>query len=152
MAPFLNISWIFWSTNLVSSFYIIIGLGVFACFGWEMKGMVYPCTISNINGALFSFLQFQLISVFPLLAGCGFLQVTGLPQVDECGWTLLVVGVLECWVMVSVGISLPLRGQHILMRNYNYNHYMWKRQIIMIIVIISRWYCYLFWRKIRSRG
>ena len=28
----------------------------------------------------------------------------------------------------------------------------WKRQIIMIIVIISRWYCYLFWRKIKSRG
>ena len=26
---------------------------------------------------------------------------------------------------------------------------MWKRQIIMIIVIISRWYCYLFRRKIK---
>ena len=32
--------------------------------------------------------------------------------------------------------------QHILIQNYNYNHYMWKRQI-MIIVIISRWYYYL---------
>ena len=42
--------------------------------------------------------------------------------------------------------------QHILIRNYNYNHYMRKRQIIMIIVIISRWHCYLFWRKIKSRG
>ena len=28
--------------------------------------------------------------------------------------------------------------KHILIRNFNYNHYMWKRQILMIIVIISR--------------
>ena len=34
-------------------------------------------------------------------------------------------------------LKLKTNRQHILIRNYNYNYYMWKRQIIIIIVAIS---------------
>ena len=40
-----------------------------------------------------------------------------------------------CTILESIEPNMNI--QHILIRNYNYNHYMWKPQILMIIVIIT---------------
>ena len=42
------------------------------------------------------------------------------------------------WIYWKKAIVGAIFSQHILIRNYNYNNYMWKRQILMIIVLISR--------------
>ena len=100
MAPLLSISWISWSTNFVSSFDITIGLGGLPVFGWEVKGMVYPCTITNINGLVSSFLQF-LRRYFNLLA----LTISAGNKVVSNGWMRLnSAGNRKC-EMLSNGVS-----------------------------------------------
>ena len=100
MAPLLSISWISWSTNFVSSFDITMGLGGLPVFGWEVKGMVYPCTITNINGLVSSFLQF-LRRYFNLLA----LAISAGNKVVSNGWMRLnSAGNRKC-EMLSNGVS-----------------------------------------------
>ena len=100
MAPLLSISWISWSTNFVSSFDITMGLGGLPVFGWEVKGMVYPCTITNINGLVSSFLQF-LRRYFNLLA----LTISAGNKVVSNGWMRLnSAGNRKC-EMLSNGVS-----------------------------------------------
>ena len=90
-----------------------MGLRSFASFDLEMKETVYPCTISNINGLLVTVIHtLENISMFLIWEGWEILQETRLPQVGECDWTLVVVGVLGCWVVLSVEILLPIFGSY----------------------------------------
>ena len=84
-----------------------MGLRSFASFDLEMKETVYPCTISNINGLLVTVIHtLENISMLLIWEGWEILQGTRLPQVGECDWTLFVVGVLGCRVVLSVKILL----------------------------------------------
>lgn len=108
MVPLLNISWISWSTNFVSSFASLWVLGVCLFLVEKWKGWCTPALFPiSIGWWAVSSNSSEDISIFLLWQ---FLQGTRLFQMGECGWTLLIIEVVKCWVMVSLETLLTSLG------------------------------------------
>ena len=90
------------------AFLILVG---FNFFRKEMKGIVYPRTNSEVAGLFVYF--FQFLKNYFNVSTLGNLEIFrgNRNAIRECSdWIVLVIGVLECWEVVSEKIILPPFG------------------------------------------